>query len=140
MVAFAFASCKPKDNPAAPTPSLADLIKGKTYRLKIPGGALNGAADESSKFSGFTIAFNGAGTAATFNCNCDATTGGSIVNAAVNYSASTNTITFTGTMPTGWPLSITNVNAGTTGATLSFNATVGIPGKSNNYTFNMVTP
>ncbi|TAH28766.1 MAG: hypothetical protein EAZ06_08915 [Cytophagales bacterium] len=138
VVAVAFTSCKPKEPATTPAPTLAELIKGKTYRL---GNVLDGTTNVNARFSGFTIAFNAAGTGATLNCNCDPTTGGSFTNTAVTYSAGTNTITFTGTMPSGWPSSISSVSAGTTGSTLNFNATIGLTGKpAIVYAFALVTP
>lgn len=138
VVAIAFTSCKGGGDPVVTPPTLAELIKGKTYRL---GNVLDGTTNVNARFSGFTIAFNAAGTGATLNCNCDPTTGGSFTNTAVTYSAGTNTITFTGAMPSGWPSSISSVSAGTTGSTLNFNATIGLTGKpAVVYAFALVTP
>ncbi|TAG43157.1 MAG: hypothetical protein EAZ31_04825 [Cytophagia bacterium] len=139
VVAIAFTSCKGGGEPPVVPPTLAELIKGKTYRVSII--TVPPSTTPNANFSGFTIAFNAAGTGATLNCNCDPTTGGIFTNTAVTYSAGTNTITFTGTMPSGWPSTLSNVSAGTTGSTLNFNATIGLTNKPEIvYAFALVTP
>ncbi len=135
VVALSFTSCKKPKTQPTPDPTLGDLIKGKTYKL---GSVKEGATDVStSKFNGFTIKFDAAGTGVTFNCGCASTTGGTLTNATANYTAAANTITFTG-QPNAWPASFSNVVAGANGVSLGFNATVGISGKTSQYTFALI--
>jgi hypothetical protein len=121
-IALVLPSCKPGGG-VDPT-SLADLIKGKTWRLGSitrTSPAPNTPAD--SKFASFNLTINAQGTGGSISYNGDNDTGGAGVNVNVTYTInnSSNTLAisgFSGNLANIWPSSPFNVTANET--TLSF--------------------
>jgi hypothetical protein len=128
-IALVLSGCKGGDGPE-PT-SLADLIKGKTWRLgdiTRTNPAPNTPA--SSKFTNFNLTINASGTGGSISYNGDNDTGGAGVNVNVSYTINngSNTLAisgFTGNLTTIWPSAPFNVTA--TDATLSFSIVLTSP-------------
>ncbi len=95
-------SCSGGGGTNDPVLTLADQIKGKTFKLGNITETSNNGADANGKFVNFTIAFDAAGANATIRYDGDVDTGGSGVNATTTYSINGTTIQLGANKPATW--------------------------------------
>lgn len=127
LFSAAFTRCKCDPDETKPTTKLSDLLANKCYVL---GSVTKGGTTVTSEFTGFKICF---GASATSGSIVTGGTTSQTVNVTYTPSGESTefpvkgTISITGTPPTGWASSLSNVEVAAEGASLKFTVNINNP-------------